>query len=105
VAHAVFVHLFIEPGHWDLGSLHSLEDALIERVDAENVGVVDGHDVAMSGADPQDPTATIYLFGLDADALTEVIEPTNRAASVPGRVVIVKRYGDDGAPESRKQVQ
>ena len=54
----------------DLGPLHRLEEKLSDAVEEAGVGSVDGDDASVDGRD-----AYIYLYGPDARAIFEVIEP------------------------------
>ncbi len=57
-------------GITSLEPLFALEDALRKLVEKENVGTVDGHEIAMDDSDGR-----IYLYSDDVRHLLEIIEP------------------------------
>ena len=71
-----------------LDPLYDLEDALVERLDGKDVGELDGHEIAMDGSD-----GFLFLYGPNADALYEVIEPVLRASTVTQGGHATLRYG------------
>lgn len=94
--HAVLIDIHYEPGTLSPDSLFGLEDLLIEAVEGAGVGEYDGNEIGMD-----EPVATFYMYGPDADALFRVVMPVLEGADLPGVVSILRRYGDHGAREMR----
>jgi len=87
VDRTVIVH--IEPG----GELDlcELEDRLAEAISANDVGELEGHEIAVDGSGQ----ATIYLFGKDLDRLADVVLSVAREAGIPKGSFVLKRHGSD----------
>ena len=79
------------------GGLDEIEDPLIEVIERSGVGEFDGNVMGPDGA-------VLYMYGPDADAIWNAIEPVVRAARLGPGSYVVKRYGDPGAPESRVEL-
>lgn len=90
--HAVLIHI---PSLLDEdGGLDVIEDALAEALGEAGVGEFDGNDIGADGA-------VLYMYGPDADALWQAVEPVARAARIGAGSYAVKRYGEPGAHEVR----
>ena len=76
-----------------LDPLFDLEDALIERLNGNKAGELDGHEIAMDGSD-----GFLFLYGPDADALYQLIEPVLRASKVTQGGHATLRYGSYNTP-------
>jgi len=79
----------------NLDPVFELEDALIEAIESSSAGEFDGNDVGQG-------ECTLYMYGLDADALFTAIKPVIAAYSQMlsgGQAQL--RYGppDDGVRE------
>ncbi len=98
---AVLVHFQLSDSGFgapsELEVLGGLAEDLREVVAEKAVGEYDGHDVG-------EGQYTLYLYGPDADALFDVIEPVLVQQKWPTNVVAVKRYGPPGATEVRVAV-
>lgn len=78
-------------GQPPLGFIFAVEDQLRQAIDAQpGLGEVDGNEVG-SG------TATIYLYGPDAEKLWNAIEPTVRLLQ-PSPTTVTIRPGEPGTP-------
>jgi hypothetical protein len=76
-----------------LEPLFELEDRLIETLQNSDLGIVDGHEIAMDGSD-----GTLFLYGPDADALYAAIEPVLRSSAVTQGGHATLRYGGPMEP-------
>lgn len=72
------------------------EDQLEELVTREGVGWMDGNEIAVDLS-----SATIYLYGKDAERLASVVVPVLRTAELPAGSYALKRYGSPGDAEER----
>ncbi len=81
-----------------LDPLHELEEELVTRLEGKNVGALDGYEIAMDGSD-----GFLFLYGPDADALYEVIEPALRASAVTQGGHATLRYGAYNTPNVRER--
>src|SRR4051794_20572190 len=70
----------------DLGRSEALERELSVAIESAGVGEYDGNEIG-------DGKAVFYMYGTDADAIYEAIEPVLRASSLAGRGTVVRRYG------------
>lgn len=77
-----------------LRRVYGLEDRLERAVQEQEVGWLDGNEVAMNFS-----SAVIFLYGKNADRLADVVAPLARAAGLPGGSYVLKRYGKGGAKE------
>jgi hypothetical protein len=93
--HVVIIHF--QYGSTDLSGLFSLQDELIEAVEAAQVGQVDGHEIATDGSD-----GFFYLYGPDADRLFEVVRPILLATDKVKESAVRLRYG---AVDNRNAVE
>jgi hypothetical protein len=82
---------------WELEVLSGLADDIAEVVAASESGEYDGYEVG-------EGEYLLFLYGLDADELFEVLEPLLCSQAWPGAVTAVKRYGPPGAPEAQVTV-
>jgi hypothetical protein len=71
-----------------------LEDELEEKIAAAKVGELDGHEFG-------EGFATFYMYGPDADKLSDAIIDTIRKHKPRAGSYIIKRYGEQGAREER----
>jgi len=92
--HAVLLHITSLSA--DSG-LDAIEDPLIEAIQAAAVGEFDGNEIGPSGA-------VLYLYGPNADALFDAVEPVLRSAPLGAGSYAVKRYGEPGADETRVEL-
>ena len=65
---SIIIHF--EYGSRDLGPLHALEEKLTTAIEEAGVGELDGDEVSIDGQD-----AYIYIYGPNAKAIFDVIEP------------------------------
>jgi hypothetical protein len=86
--HAVLVHIPASDGI----SLDDIEDPLFEAIDGVGVGELEGNEISV-----EDGSATLYMYGPDADRLYEAVEPVLRRASLPAGTVVVRSFGGPGA--------
>jgi len=86
-----FAERFWTDDNEPLDPLYDLEDELEAILSEKDVGVLDGHEIAMDGRD-----GFLFLFGPDADALYAVIEPVLRASPVTQGGNATLRYGAPG---------
>jgi hypothetical protein len=93
--HAVFLE--IPTSDRGLDWLFDLEDQLIAAIGGAGVGEFDGNEVGPDGAH-------LYMYGPDARALHDAIAPVLSSAQLPPGTVVVRRYGDPGAPEDREPI-
>jgi hypothetical protein len=79
----------IADGNCDLGTL---EDMLMERLDSDDTGVLDGSECGPAGT-------TIFLYGADCEKLFASVEPVLKSYALcrNGRVMI--RSGGPGAEQ------
>ena len=84
--HALLIHITSLLD--DDAGLDVIEDALIEAIGDSGVGEFDGNDIGTDGA-------VLYMYGPDADALSNVVEPVARAARVAPGSYALKRYGEE----------
>ena len=92
--HAVIVHFSINGDEFgevaEREEIFALQDRLIAAIDGAGVGEFDGNE--FGGGE-----AVLYMYGPDADALFEVVEPILRA--FPARPAwCVLRYGEAADP-------
>jgi hypothetical protein len=89
--HAVLV--YFDYGRTDLSDLFTLERRLEHAIASAHAGELDGNEVAADGSD-----ATLFLYGPDADALFEAVEPILRATDFTKNARVELRYGppEDG---------
>ncbi len=92
--HAVIVTFAY--GSTDLQRLFELEDQLEQAITAAQAGEYDGNEVAVDGSE-----AILYMYGPDADALWEAIQPVLMASPWVTTGTAVLRYGppEDGVPQ------
>ncbi|HKJ62373.1 MAG TPA: hypothetical protein VKA94_10330 [Hyphomicrobiales bacterium] len=93
-----FAEKFWNEEHRPLDPLFDLEDEIIERLNGKDVGELDGHEIAVDGSD-----GFLFLYGPDADALYEVIEPLLRASKVTQGGHATLRYGAYNTPNIREK--
>ena len=72
--------------------LSSLEDQLIDIIEAESLGEFDGNEFGPDGT-------KLFMYGPDADALFAGIEPVLLAHPLCAGARIVIRHGSPGAKE------
>jgi hypothetical protein len=80
----------------ELDNLFELEDRLTTALG--DLGECDGDDIGRG-------TATIYLYGPDADAMFVAIEPILRADPLTADATVVIRYGSPGDRERTLRLQ
>lgn len=85
---------FSEP----LDPIHELEDQMNAVLEGKDVGVLDGHEVAMDGSE-----GFFFLYGPDADALYAAIEPTLRASVLAQGGHATLRYGPPALANVRER--
>ncbi len=93
--HAMIVNF--DYGSTELAPLHALEDELEQVIKEADVGVFDGHEIALDGSD-----GFYYMYGPDADRLAEVALPVLRQSEFCKGARITLRFGsvfDDAVPE------
>jgi hypothetical protein len=81
-----------------LDPLFALEDELTDALEGSEAGELDGHEIAVDGSD-----GFLFLFGPDADALFELIEPVLRKSAVTHHADAVLRYGEPDDPGLRQK--
>jgi len=89
----VFIHF--DYGMGDLSPLFQLEDELEEVISNQQVGIYDGHEIAIDGAD-----GILFIYGENAETLFKTIQPTLEKTSFLQGAKAVLRFGkDEEAPE------
>jgi hypothetical protein len=76
----------------DRNDIFSLEQELEHSIEADALGELDGDDFG-------EGFCTVYIYGMDADALFELIKPILRNFNFIKGSYIIKRYGSPGARE------
>ena len=74
-------------GSKDLAPLFALEDRLESAIAASNVGYLDGDEIANDGSD-----GFIYMYGPDADRLSDVVLPVLKAADFMKGAEVTREY-------------
>jgi len=73
--------------------LSTLEDLLIDVIESNNAGELDGHETG--------PTeTTIFTYGRDADELYRAMEPVLKEYPLSQNARIVVRKGGPGSPQT-----
>ena len=92
--HAIIVRF--DYGQTDLSRLFELEDQLTAAIEAADVGMFDGDEVATDGSD-----GTLFMYGPDADRLFDIVRPVLASTTVIRNIVATLRYGppEDGVKE------
>ncbi len=97
--HAVLAHLKLTKGAFgdeeEVEAIHDLSDQLAEAIEVQDVGEFDGDEFGKW-------QCTLYMYGPDADALFEVIQPILRDSSCACGGFVVKRYGEASDAEARE---
>ncbi|UWZ82307.1 hypothetical protein [Occallatibacter riparius] len=75
----------------------TLEDQLIEEIETNRAGELDGHETG-------DSVTTIYLYGPDANRLYDVVEPVLKDYPLCKNARVVIRKGGPGSPQSEVQL-
>jgi hypothetical protein len=95
---AVIAYFKLSDDAWgdpeDFDDMYQWEDTLAEAIDEAGVGEFDGIGRGLGFLD-------FYMYGPNADALFNVVEPLLRSFSPRPGSYVVKRYGEPGAPEFR----
>ena len=83
-------------GGTNLSRLFELEDELKAAISKNGVGEYDGNEVATNGS-----SSTLYMYGLNADRLFEVVAPILKNCETIQGVKATVRYGPpaDGVKE------
>ena len=95
---AVLIHLKLSDG--DLGNpaererICELEDRMEEAIALEGVGEFDGDEFGQG-------ECVLFMYGADADALFNTIEPILRGSGLCSAGYAIRRYGAPGASENR----
>lgn len=92
------VIVYFQYGQTDLDPLFELEGALEAAINAAGVGECDGNEIAVDGSD-----GSLYMYGLDADELFNVVKPILEGAPFMQGAVACLRYGppEDGVKKVR----
>ena len=77
--------------------LSTLEDQLIEAIESDGAGELDGHETG-----PKE--STIFTYGPDADRLYSAMEPVLLAYPLCQKARIVIRKGGPGSPQTEVQL-
>lgn len=91
---AVLIHLdgtSLPDSVYEQYDLSTLEDQVIGVLNEQQVGEYDGNEIGPSGA-------TIYLYGPNAEAILNAIQPVLSAYPLCRNAQIVVRQGGPGAP-------
>ena len=85
----------------DLDALYEVEDRLVEAIEAAEVGVFDGNEMAVDLTN-----GTLYMYGPDAEALFAVVRPILADAGCLRKTRVTIRAGLPGedAPERVEQL-
>ncbi len=95
----VLIHF--DYGMGDLTPLFRLEDELEKIVNTQEVGIYDGHEIAVDGAD-----GILFIYGENAEILFKTIQPTLEQTSFLAGAKAVLRFGkDEEAPEIDLKIQ
>ncbi len=96
--HAVLIFLQFSEGKLEseraVNAIFDLQELLSEEIEGNGVGLFDGNEFF-------EDTVTFFIYGPDANAIYEVIQPVISGLPVLPGSYIVKRYGDIGAPEEQ----
>ena len=97
---AVIVHF--QYGSTDLTRLYDLEDEIEAAIKSSDAGEYDGHEIAIDAS-----AGTLFMYGLSADRLLDVVMPLLRNADFMEGAQVVRRYGpaDSGAREVSTRVE
>jgi hypothetical protein len=82
------VLVYFDYGRPDLSDLFALEDRLLDAIADAHAGELDGNEVAADRSD-----ATVFMYGPDADALFEAVQPVLLATDFTRNARVVIRYG------------
>src|SRR3990172_475221 len=92
----LFVHIGPDDGitaeELQTHDLATIEDRLSEILEDQGLGTVDGNNIGMDG------TATLYLYGPDAERMFRAVEPALRDYPLTRRARVEIRAGGLGAP-------
>ena len=77
--------------------LWTLEEQLIEILERDGIGVLDGNQVGRT-------ETVLYLYGPDADALFAGIKPVLLPNSLCQNARVTVRYGGTGAPSREERI-
>ena len=97
---AVIVHF--NYGSTDLSRLFALEGKLEKAIEQAKAGEFDGNEIATDGSD-----GFLYMYGLDADRLFEVIKPALEGTDFMDGAEVTRRYGpaQSGAREIKAEIR
>ncbi len=88
--HAVIVHIPLDDNGFGSKArrdlLFALEDQLIEAMQAADAGEFDGNDFGQG-------ECTFFMYGPNADALYEAVEPVLKETLTARNGYAIKRYG------------
>lgn len=84
--HAVIVHF--NYGIEELDPLFELCDKLEKVIEKENVGLFDGHEIAMDNSD-----GFLYMYGPNAETLFKTVRPTLKSSEFMKGATAVLRFG------------
>ncbi len=97
--HAVIVHLVLSDSDFgtedERARVHELSDRIEAEINLSGVGEFDGDEFGAG-------ECTLYMYGPDADALFDAIEPVLRGSTLSSRGYAIKRYGDAEDPDARE---
>lgn len=89
--HAVIVHIPLSNDEFgtdeEQEAVFALDEELEEAVNACGLGEFDGNEIG--GGE-----CAYFIYGPDADALYELVEPILRSRPIAARGFAIKRYGD-----------
>lgn len=97
--HAVIVHLRLDDD--GLGSavkresINELQDELANAIDDADVGEFDGDEFG-------EGECVLFMYGPDADALFDTIEPILKQSVHAEGGFAIKRYGEAGDPKAKE---
>ena len=95
--HAVIVTLQLSDSEFgtteERAAIFDLETKLEATIADRGVGEYDGHEIG-------EGKYTLYMYGANADALFEIVEPILRETSLLDGGNAVKRYGDAADPSA-----
>jgi hypothetical protein len=95
--HAVIVHFTYYKD--DLDPLHDLDKKLEEVIKEHNVGVYDGHEIALDMSD-----GFLYMYGPSAENLFKAVKPTLEGTDFTKGSLATLRFGAVGSGASEIEI-
>lgn len=87
--HSVVIHFFY--GRHELEPLHEFEELLRQAIEENEVGIYDGHEIAMNATD-----GCLFMYGKNAESLFKVVKPVLEECVFMKGAVAYLRFGPSG---------